>query len=97
MANTLKAGICFQPQELRVKTQNANHNERSISDLLISLYEVRNGFIGKLIKLSDEDINRTALHPRLNKPMRLIDMVYFIAEHDDNELALMRRRITELT
>ena len=30
---------------------------------------------------------RTALHLRLNIPMRLVDMILFQAEHDDYHLA----------
>jgi hypothetical protein len=37
-------------------------------------------------------VQRTGLHPRLNQPMRVIDLILFIAEHDDHHLA----RITEL-
>ena len=32
------------------------------------------------------------MHPRLERPMRLIDMMFFHAEHDDYHLA----RISEL-
>jgi len=39
-----------------------------------------------------EMLARTALHPRLNIPMRLVDMIFFQAEHDDYHLA----RISEL-
>ena len=35
----------------------------------------------------------TALHPRLNQPMRVVDMAFFTAEHDDHHLA----RMTELS
>lgn len=31
-----------------------------------------------------------ALHPRLQKQMRLVDMCFFAAEHDDHHLAAMR-------
>jgi hypothetical protein len=27
------------------------------------------------------------LHPRLKQPMRLVDHLYFVAEHDDHHLA----------
>jgi hypothetical protein len=37
-------------------------------------------------------LERTARHPRLGTPMRLIDVAFFTAEHDDHHLA----RITEL-
>ena len=33
------------------------------------------------------DIFRTALHPRLETPMRMMDLFYFVAEHDDHHLA----------
>jgi hypothetical protein len=32
-------------------------------------------------------VQRTALHPRLNVRIRVIDLVFFIAEHDDHHLA----------
>jgi hypothetical protein len=30
---------------------------------------------------------RSMLHPRLQQPMRLVDHLYFAAEHDDHHLA----------
>jgi hypothetical protein len=30
---------------------------------------------------------RKALHPRINRPIRLVDMCFFAAEHDDHHLA----------
>jgi hypothetical protein len=30
---------------------------------------------------------RASLHPRLKTPMRLVDHLYFVAEHDDHHLA----------
>jgi len=34
-----------------------------------------------------EHFNKVALHPRLKIPIRLVDHLYFAAEHDDHELA----------
>lgn len=73
------------------RTKDANHNQYSIGELLNRLQATRQTFIDKLDKLTIADAGLTAIHPRLNKPMRLIDMLYFAAEHDDNEIALMRR------
>ncbi len=74
------------------KTHEAHHNEQSITAMLASFREER----GKLVKMLDEvdDSFRgaSALHPRLNQPMRPIDLAFFTAEHDDHHLA----RITEL-
>ena len=69
-----------------------DHNAVPIGSLLARFREVRQQFVSRLDALEPEDIGRTALHPRLNKPMRLIDSVYFAAEHDDHHLA----RIGEL-
>jgi hypothetical protein len=30
------------------------------------------------------------MHPRLKQPMRLVDHLFFVAEHDDHHLALIR-------
>jgi hypothetical protein len=35
-----------------------------------------------------------ARHPRLGTPMRLIDLAYFVAEHDDHHLARLRELTT---
>jgi len=32
---------------------------------------------------------KTAWHPRLKVRMRLVDLAYFVAEHDDHHLASM--------
>jgi hypothetical protein len=46
----------------------------------------------RLDELTAADFARVAHHPRLNAPMRLVDHVYFICEHDDHHFA----RIWEL-
>jgi uncharacterized damage-inducible protein DinB len=43
-------------------------------------------------ELHPELFSRSALHPRLGMPMRLVDLMLFVAEHDDHHLA----SITEL-
>ena len=41
----------------------------------------------QLSELEDVSFARTTLHPRMKKPMRLVDHLYFVAEHDDHHLA----------
>lgn len=69
------------------KTHEANHNERTLIDLLDSLRTKRAEFLSICRKLEKEAETLTALHPRLKQPMRMIDLAYFVAEHDDHHLA----------
>ncbi len=74
------------------KTHQANHNVAEMEGLLTSFRRVREDFVARLEALGDEDFSRTALHPRLKQPMRLVDLCLFVADHDDYHLA----RIAEL-
>ncbi len=38
---------------------------------------------------------RVLLHPRLKTPMRLVDHLFFVAEHDDHHLAIIWEMIRE--
>ncbi|HMF57226.1 MAG TPA: DinB family protein [Pyrinomonadaceae bacterium] len=74
------------------KTYEANYNADSIENILNELRAERARFVRRLDAYDDEFIGRTALHPRLNQPMRVVDHALFIAEHDDHHMA----SITEL-
>ena len=73
------------------KTYEANHNATPIEIILDALGRERFGFVKRLEALDEEEVVRTALHPRLKQPMRLNDMLFFIAEHDDHHIAHMTR------
>lgn len=73
------------------KTHDANHNAAPINDLLAAFRRERAAWVSRLDDLSESDVVRTALHPRLQQPMRLVDHVYFVAEHDDHHLAQITR------
>ena len=75
------------------KTTEANHNSKSVETLIQEFTAIRGKTLLMLEPLTEEDIFRTALHPRLQTPMRTMDNFLFVAEHDDHHLA----RITELT
>lgn len=74
------------------RTHDANYNVRPIDDVLREFRSAREGFVSRLESLRDEDFARTAIHPRLKQPMRLVDGIYFSACHDDYHLA----RVAEL-
>lgn len=74
------------------KTDQAQHNQRPLEEILAGFRTARQTFVDRLGELSGADFARVALHPRLQTPMRLVDHLYFVAEHDDHHLA----RIWEL-
>jgi len=69
------------------KTYEANHNNSSIGIILKEFRRGRSELAKKLEELDDVQAGISSVHPRLNKPMRLVDWVYFMAEHDDHHLA----------
>jgi uncharacterized damage-inducible protein DinB len=69
------------------KTYDANHNENSIDALLAEFRAVRTGIVERLESLSSDDLKKEALHPRLEQPMTVVDLFFFVAEHDDHHLA----------
>lgn len=69
------------------KTHEAEHNEAPIADLLECLEKERERLLNYCRKLERDAESRTSLHPRLKQPMRVIDLAYFVAEHDDHHLA----------
>jgi uncharacterized damage-inducible protein DinB len=78
----------LRPADLQnTKTDQANHNEKSISDLLQSFRKVRKTTIELLEAIDETIVFKSALHPRLKTRLRTIDLFLFVAEHDDHHLA----------
>jgi uncharacterized damage-inducible protein DinB len=74
------------------KTREANHNAQPLEQILAGFRRARSALLQR-VETADAALSaRTILHPRLQKPMRLVDHLYFVAEHDDHHLA----RIWEL-
>ena len=71
------------------KTHEANHNARPLEDILASFRSARLGLLERIAGFQPAMFARTKLHPRLKQPMRLVDHLYFVAEHDDHHLARM--------
>ena len=70
-------------------TKAANYNSVSAAEIARRFRERRNQVVTRLESLDPEMFARSAIHPRLNIPMRLVDFVFFEAEHDDYHLARM--------
>jgi hypothetical protein len=73
-----------------LKTAGANHNANSLKDLLNRFSTKRKEFILTLLALNEEENNFQSLHPRLKVEVRPVDIGFFVAEHDDHHLVLMR-------
>jgi hypothetical protein len=69
------------------KTDEANHNAHPLNGILADFRQARLRLVNRVGELNPELFARSMLHPRLKKPMRLVDHLYFVAEHDDHHLA----------
>ncbi|HTZ59435.1 MAG TPA: DinB family protein [Acidobacteriaceae bacterium] len=75
------------------KTDEANHNAQALRHILAAFRAEREKLLHRLSQLDPTFHSRAIPHPRLQTPMRLVDHLFFVAEHDDHHLA----RIWELT
>ena len=75
------------------KTHEAGHNQHAIADILAEFRSARSKLLGEVSALPAPAFEKTALHPRLKTPMRLVDHLYFVAEHDDHHLAQIWRML----
>jgi hypothetical protein len=69
----------------------------SVSEILRGFRDARTKTIHRLTELDDQIFARTAVHPRLNVPMRLVDLLFFTAEHDDYHLTRMAELVELLS
>lgn len=78
------------PADLRnQKTHEANHNAKPLSEILAAFRSARLELVDRVTGVPAEAFARTLPHPRLQQPMRLVDHMFFAAEHDDHHLAKM--------
>ena len=68
------------------KTHEADHNSRRIDDLLTAFRDARLRVVQRLERMSPAELSRVALHPRLQQAMSVVDLGFFVAEHDDHHL-----------
>ena len=95
--DTLAGQTNMRPADLQNrKTHEANHNTASLQELLGAFAAERQ----KLVRLCEANhpvlSTAWALHPRLQTPMRIIDLMYFVAEHDDHHIATIRYLLSRL-
>lgn len=84
----------LRPADLQNRaTHEANHNARPLGDIVAAFRTARTALVARLDGYDAAFVERTAGHPRLGTPMRVLDHVFFVAEHDDHHLAAITERI----
>ena len=74
------------------RTDRADYNSWAIEKILGDFRENRMAYVERLKGFGSDFFEKKAWHPRLAQPMRVCDMLYFQAEHDDYHL----KKITDL-
>jgi hypothetical protein len=69
------------------KTDEAGHNGRALEEILREFRADRGKLLKRVGELDAGLFGRAIPHPRLQVPMRMVDHLYFVAEHDDHHLA----------
>jgi hypothetical protein len=92
----LNGSAIMSPADMRNRaTEEARHRDKPVGEILLPMRTGRLALVSKLEQLTDEQVALAMLHPRLQKRMRLVDWIWFIAEHDDHHLAHTRRCILQ--
>ncbi|MGC1371071.1 MAG: DinB family protein [Candidatus Sulfotelmatobacter sp.] len=69
------------------KTDDANYNSQPLEQILAKFRAARKTLLKRVEGLDVGLFSRPIPHPRLKVPMRLVDHLFFVAEHDDHHLA----------
>jgi len=69
------------------QTKEARHNEKTLDSLMQAFVVERQKILETVYDFDAGMLSRISVHPRLNQQMRLIDSLYFVAEHDDHHIA----------
>ena len=71
------------------RTFEAGHNMRPLHEILADFRRARQELVKRVEKFNLASFQSAIPHPRLKVPMRLIDHLFFVAEHDDHHLAMI--------
>jgi uncharacterized damage-inducible protein DinB len=71
------------------KSHEANHNARPLEQILSEFRSARQKLLKRVEELDAALFAQAITHPRFKTPMRLVDHLYFVAEHDDHHLAII--------
>ena len=69
------------------KTEDAGHNEKSVEQLVEHFTIERQKILELVYGFDISMLEKTSVHPRLQQPMRVVDSLFFVAEHDDHHIS----------
>src|SRR4051794_27534104 len=80
------------------KTHEAKHNARPLQQIIAEIRAARRELLRCVEEAEQKSpaiLGHSLLHPRLKGPMRLVDHLFFVAEHDDHHLAWIWELVTQ--
>lgn len=86
----MRLGI--SPMSPAVIQPGKDYNAMPIGDIILFFRTTRKKNLDKYKSLTDEELAKPSLHPRLKVQMTPVDLAWFDAEHDDHHLV----RVTEI-
>lgn len=69
------------------QTDQAGYNALPLEQILTGFRSARARLLERIGQLDASLFSQSIPHPRLKTPMRLVDHLFFVAEHDDHHLA----------
>ena len=85
---TVMSPAVFEPQD---------YNPWPVEKVLSYFKRTRSKNLIRYESLTDDDLHKSSIHPRLNVPMTPVDLAWFDAEHDDHHLVKINEIIFTLT
>ncbi|WP_343522813.1 DinB family protein [Pedobacter sp.] len=71
-------------------TDQAFFNKSVLGELIKRLGDERAKTIALLQGMSKEDLLKKSIHPRLNQPMNIVELMYFVAGHDEHHMTTIQ-------
>jgi uncharacterized damage-inducible protein DinB len=86
----------ISPMSPAVFAPKQDYNVKPVSEVLDYFRKTRGNNIERYKQLSDEELKKSSLHPRLKLTMTPVDLAFFDAEHDDHHLTRISEIIEQL-
>lgn len=86
----------ISPMSPAVFEPKQDYNKQSVRDVLTFFRTNRVKNLDRYQQLSEEELSKASLHPRLKVMMTPVDLALFDAEHDDHHLVRIEEIIDQL-